>query len=208
MFENPEIVEKFLSYWRGSGYQRIGFLYGKYEEHTDVPLGIRARVAAIYEPPQESTRDRVRLLPDTENKEEIVNEIATALGLKCVGWIFTDLLAGEVTGTVKHLRGIHSYFLSAQECITAAYFQNKYPNTCSAANSGLFGSKFVTVLVTGDEKNQVHMVSYQVSNQCMALVREKCLVPTRDAPEYGYIIESSEKQYVPDVFFKVSVLSF
>ena len=56
----------------------------------------------------------------------------------------------------------------------------------------------------GDEKNQVHMVGYQVSNQCMSLVKDKCLVPTKDAPELGYIKESSEKQYVPDVFYKVT----
>ena len=58
-------------------------------------------------------------------------------------------------------------------------------------------------LCIGDEKNQVQMVGYQVSNQCMALVRDECLIPTKDAPELGYIKESSEKQYVPDVFYKV-----
>lgn len=48
------------------------------------------------------------------------------------------------------------------------------------------------------------MEGYQVSNQCMALVRDGCLVPTKDAPELGYVIESTDKQYVPDVFYKVS----
>lgn len=55
----------------------------------------------------------------------------------------------------------------------------------------------------GDEKNQVHMEGYQVSNQCMALVRDGCLVPTKDAPELGYVRESTDKQYVPDVYYKV-----
>ena len=52
MFENSELVERFLNYWRITGHQRIGFLYGRYETHPDIPLGIRAVVAAIYEPPQ------------------------------------------------------------------------------------------------------------------------------------------------------------
>jgi len=52
MFENSHLVENFLNYWRSTGHQRIGYLYGKYEAHTDVPLGIRATVIAIYEPPQ------------------------------------------------------------------------------------------------------------------------------------------------------------
>lgn len=51
------------------------------------------------------------------------------------------------------------------------------------------------------------MVGYQVSNQCMALVREKCLVPTKDAPELGYVVNSTPEKYVPDVFFKVFTLS-
>lgn len=43
-----------------------------------------------------------------------------------------------------------------------------------------------------------------MSAQCMALVRDNCLVPSKDASELGYIRESSDKQYVPDVFYKVS----
>lgn len=46
-----------------------------------------------------------------------------------------------------------------------------------------------------------------MSAQCMALVRDNCLLPTKDAAELGYIRESTDKQYVPDVFFKVSQYS-
>uniref|UniRef100_A0A1B6CST9 Nuclear protein localization protein 4 homolog n=2 Tax=Clastoptera arizonana TaxID=38151 RepID=A0A1B6CST9_9HEMI len=201
MFENAHLVERFLEYWRTTGHQRIGYLYGRYEPHSDVPLGIRASVAAIYEPPQETTRDRIKLLPD--DKESIVNDIAKELGLCKVGWIFTDLLADNLQkGTVKHTRSIDSHFLTAQECIMAGHFQNKHPNPCRFSPSGFFGSKFVTICVTGDSSNQVHMEGYSVSNQCMALVRDDCLVPTKDAPELGYVREPSDKQYVPDVFYK------
>ncbi|XP_031846458.1 nuclear protein localization 4 isoform X2 [Nomia melanderi] len=201
MFENPTLVERFLNYWRDTGLQRIGYLYGRYENHTDVPLGIRAVVAAIYEPPQESAKDSIRLLPD--DKTALVDELAHILNLKKIGWIFTDLVADDVKkGTVKHVRNVESHFLSAQECIMAGHFQNQYPNPCRFSPNNYFGSKFVTVCVTGDDKNQVHMEGYQVSNQCMALVRDGCLVPTKDAPELGYVIESTDKQYVPDVFYK------
>lgn len=59
MFENASLVERFLNYWRTTGHQRVGYLYGRYEIHTDVPLGIRAVVAAIYEPPQVSRYEEV-----------------------------------------------------------------------------------------------------------------------------------------------------
>ena len=49
---------------------------------------------------------------------------------------------------------------------------------------------------------------FQVSDQCMGLVRDSCLIPTYDAPELGYIKESSNEQYVPDVFYKVSIVYF
>jgi nuclear protein localization protein 4 homolog len=101
---------------------------------------------------------------------------------------------------VKNLRGIDSHFLSAQECITAGHFQNQHRNVI---HTSYFGSKFATVVVTGDKDNQVHMEGYSVSNQCMALVRDNCLVPTRDAPELGFIRKSTNEQYVPDVFYKV-----
>ncbi|XP_053671095.1 nuclear protein localization protein 4 homolog [Anopheles nili] len=201
MFENTGIVERFLNYWRTTGHQRIGFLFGMYEIHPDVPLGIRARVAAIYEPPQESNRDSIRLLEDVHDAE--VDELARALGLQRVGWIFTDLLSENLaSGTVKHVRNIKTHFLTAQECILAGHLQNKYPNRCKSSSNGYFGSKFVTVCVTGDDKKQVHMEGYAVSAQCMALVRDSCLIPTKDAPELGYIRESSDKQYVPDVYYK------
>lgn len=52
----------------------------------------------------------------------------------------------------------------------------------------------------------MHLEGYQVSGQCQALVRDDILLPTRDAPELGYIRDSSDRQYVPDVYYKVSGL--
>lgn len=198
-FENANIVDNFLVFWRQTGRQRVGFLYGRYEVFPDVPLGIRAVVCAIYEPPQESSRDSLKLIPDEKSGK--VDEIAVALGLVKIGWIFTDLVS-DANGQVKHFRNVNTHFLSAQECIMAAHFQNEHPNVTSKSTSGKYGSKFVTVIVTGNTEKQVHMEGYQVSNQCMAMVRDKIIVPTKDAPELGYVIDSSAQQYVPDVIYK------
>lgn len=203
LFENPFIVEPFLNYWRKTGNQRMGFLYGRYEHHKDVPLGIRASVAAIYEPPQEDTPDSIKLLPDPA--DTVVEKLAAELGLQKVGWIFTDLVADDVRkGTVKHLRDINTHFLTAEECILAGQLQNQHPSPCKLSSNSKFGSKFSTVVVSGNMDNQVGFDGFQVSNQCMALVRDDCLVPTIDEPGLGYIRESSSGQYVPDVFYKTT----
>ncbi|MEQ2187225.1 Nuclear protein localization protein 4 [Goodea atripinnis] len=201
MFENHTIADRFLDFWRKTGSQRMGYLYGRYTEHTDIPLGIRAEVAAIYEPPQSATQNSLELLEDP--KAAAVDEIAAKLGLCKVGWIFTDLLSEDTRiGTVHYTRNQDSFYLSAEECITAGYFQNQHSNPCRLSRDGSFGSKFVTVVATGGPDNQVHFEGYQVSNQCMALVRDECLLPCKDAPELGYAKESSPEQYVPDVFYK------
>ncbi|EHB08021.1 Nuclear protein localization protein 4-like protein [Heterocephalus glaber] len=176
-------------------------LYGRYTEKKDIPLGIRAEVAAIYEPPQIGTQNSLELLEDP--KAEVVDEIAAKLGLRKVGWIFTDLISEDTRkGTVRYSQNKDTYFLCSEECITAGDFQNKHPNICRLSSDGHFGSKFVTAVATGGPDNQVHFEGFQVSSQCMALVRDECLLPCKDAPELGYAKESSSEQYVPDVFHK------
>ncbi|KOB73058.1 Uncharacterized protein OBRU01_11317 [Operophtera brumata] len=149
LVEHPAIVERFLAYWRATGEQRIGYLYGTHERHPDVPLGIRARVAAIYEPAQACGRDAVAL--QTDSTEAALRHVTSRLGLRRLGWLFTDLLPKD--GQVEHIRGVDTHFLSAQECIMAGNFQNLHPNACRHATSGYFGSKFVTfvtVYVSGE----------------------------------------------------------
>lgn len=201
-FENASIVDNFLNYWRTTGNQRLGYLYGYYTAHESVPLGIKTNVVAIYEPPQDSSANHIQIKYDPH--EATVDQLAKDLGLRRVGWIFTDLIAKDVhNGTVEYIRSKDSFFLSAHECITAGYLQNRHPNPCSLSSDGYFGSKFSTVCVTGDKNNQIHMEGYQVSNQCMALVRDNCMLPTKDVPELGYVRTSTSGQYVPDVYYKL-----
>ncbi|CAH2264706.1 jg2592, partial [Pararge aegeria aegeria] len=44
LLEHAAPVDRFLAYWRATGHQRVGFLYGQYEPHPDVPLGNPAKV--------------------------------------------------------------------------------------------------------------------------------------------------------------------
>ncbi|KAM7068136.1 nuclear protein localization protein 4 homolog isoform 3-T3 [Molossus nigricans] len=173
------------------------------EGHLPWPNGIctKCQPSAITLNRQIGTQNSLELLEDP--KAEVVDEIAAKLGLRKVGWIFTDLVSEDTRkGTVRYSRNKDTYFLSAEECITAGDFQNKHPNLCRLSPDGHFGSKFVTAVATGGPDNQVHFEGYQVSNQCMALVRDECLLPCKDAPELGYVKESSSEQYVPDVFYK------
>ncbi|KRX75596.1 Eukaryotic initiation factor 4A-III [Trichinella sp. T6] len=188
--ENKEIMSNFLSYWYKSHGQRMGFLFGRYEPMTDVPLGIRAVVTVIYEPPQITYTDGIDILEDPH--DEIVDSLAECLGLKRIGWIFTDFLRDPDDPTLLvNTRNSHTYMLSAAECLIAAKYQNKYPNACKYSLDGTFGSKFVTLVLS----------AYQVSNQGSALVAAECLLPSRSSPNMACVRRSTPTHYVPDVYY-------
>ena len=109
MIENSDVVDQFLDYWRQSSCQRIGFLIGRYEPYGDVPMGIRAVVTAIYEPPQSSSNSNVSF-DKIDPHIEAVDRLCNWLGMKRVGWIFTDLWTdGSTAGNVHCTR--HEVFL-------------------------------------------------------------------------------------------------
>uniref|UniRef100_A0A1I8FLK0 NPL4 domain-containing protein n=1 Tax=Macrostomum lignano TaxID=282301 RepID=A0A1I8FLK0_9PLAT len=181
---------------------RIGYLVGRYERHAGVSLGIKAVVAAIYEPPQQCHKHRVLLEPEDPHKPAL-DALLDMLGMQLVGWVFTDLLPADESGEGAALRGTgDTFFLSAEEAITAGQLQVQHPNICSKAEGGRFGSKFVTCVLTGDQTNQIAPTAYQLSNQGMALVRDEILVPTFDAPELAWCRErTKDGQFAPDVFY-------
>lgn len=197
---DPQLINNFIESWRSSGSQRLGILYGTYEEYTSVPLGIKAVVHAIYEPPQADELDGITL-SDWENEEHI-NRVANLCGLTKVGVIFTDLIdAGNGDGTVICKRHKDSYFLSSLEIMFAARGQIKNPNYTKHSKSGKFSSKFVTCVLSGNLNQEIEISSYQVSASAESLVRAD-LISASTHPGMVFVNEKTTNRYVPDIFFK------
>jgi len=124
----PRLIEGFLAGWRKTGYQRFGWLIGQYEVYEGVPLGIKAVVHAIHEPPQDGSVDGFQLLEDEEQIKS-VEKLASYLSLTVVGMIYTDLTDdGTRTGKVLHKRSASTFFASSPEALFMAHSQLSHPS--------------------------------------------------------------------------------
>lgn len=202
-FESAALIDSFIQAWRDSGRQRIGYMYGRYQEYDYVPLGIKSEVSAIYEPRQVGTSDGIELLDDPDL--EAVDALARSLGLVRVGVIFTDICvdaAGAIVCTRYANPEPTTPMFSAQEIMLAATLQLQHRNVVpfKYTPSCQYGSKLATVIVHGDGAGQIHLSAYQATPETMAMVDADILRPARE-PGLMAVLESSRDKYVPEVFY-------
>ena len=210
-YASPSLIEEILQVWRKTGTQRFGWLLGRYEPYDQVPMGIKAVVEAIHEPPQEGDIDGIRLgLPWEE--EGRIEALAHMCGLKIVGMIFTDLTPEEdkvkrSAGKVLTKRHKDSFFLSSLETIFSAKQQFKRPSASRFSPTGQFSSKFVTCVITGNLQGDIAVEAYQISDQAIGMVDADMIEPSVE-PGVVRITEDtsgdanlSKKRYIPDVFY-------
>ena len=202
-----DTVDRFLQAWRLTGTQRFGWLNGHYEPYNEVPMGVKAVVEAIHEPPQEGELDGLTLgLPweDEKSVKDLASAARPPLGI--VGYIFTDLDPEEEDRT-KNVCKRHpdSYFLTSLEAIFAARLQLEHPMPTRSSPTGYFGSRLVTAVATANVDGEIDISAYQVSEQACAMVDADLIEASVDP---GIVRVKEEERtndtarYVPDVFFR------
>ncbi|CAO1635558.1 unnamed protein product [Jaminaea pallidilutea] len=206
-FSHPQLIENLLAFWRTTGVQRYGLLLGHYEPYEVVPMGIKAVVEAIHEPPQEGETDGLTLgLPWDDQKG--VERLAGMCNLQVVGQIYTDLSPADPTfsdpekaGQVLCKRHKDSFFISSLETAFAGHLQAEKPNPCRFSLTGKYGSKFVTCVLSGTEEGAIDVSAYQISEQGVGMVKSD-MIEASVSPNTVRVKPSEGERYVPEVFHR------
>jgi nuclear protein localization protein 4 homolog len=149
-FEHSALMERFIAGWRNTGIQRFAYLFGRYERYDTVPCGIKAVVCWIWEPAAQQGAPDGFEVGDVREEEVHMLRIMQLFGLQKLGMIYTDLVDdGSSQGSVICKRHADSYFVSSGEVLALAQFQLAHPYRTKYAEAGEFGSRFVTVIVSG-----------------------------------------------------------
>ena len=199
---SPTIIDGFLGSWRQTGCQRFGWMLGVYKPYDEVPMGVKAVVEAIHEPPQNGDIDGLTLELPWEDQENVL-KIAAACGLQVVGMIFTDLTPdpSDKTKTLCKRHG-NSFFLSSLEATFSARQQLRHPLQTKSSSTGLFSSRLVTAVLSGTPAGDIDLACYMVSEQACAMVDADMIEATVEPSTVRIKLETEgDGRYVPDAFF-------
>lgn len=128
--------------------KRGGFMYGVVTEEGKVEVNF------IYEPPQQGSEENLVLLRDPV-EENLVEAIALGLGMRKVGFIFTQTVSQDKK----------DYTLSNREILQAAELHGE---------GGIkeWVTAVVKLEVNDDGAADVHFEAFQVSDTCVKLFKE------------------------------------
>lgn len=128
--------------------KRGGFMYGTVLEDK------RVEVNFIYEPPQQGTEELLYVLRN-EEEEKLVDAIAAGLGMKKVGFIFTQTI----------MQNKKDYTLSNREVLQAVEFH-------AESNMEEWVTAVVKLEVSEDGSAAIHFEAFQMSDMCVRLFKE------------------------------------
>ncbi|KAK6145686.1 hypothetical protein DH2020_022506 [Rehmannia glutinosa] len=128
--------------------KRGGFMYGRVSEEGKVEVDF------IYEPPQQGTEEDLILLRDPD-EEKLVEAIALGLGMKKVGFIFTQTISQDKK----------DYTLSNKEVLQAVEMQTE-------GDLKEWVTAVVKLDVNEDGGADVHFEAFQMSDMCVRLFKE------------------------------------
>ncbi|KAJ1613507.1 nuclear pore associated protein [Cryptosporidium canis] len=184
---------QFVEYWRtnlGMSKQRVGWMYGYYREDSTYPMGIRAVMEAIYEPPQNENSEPGKLALENDPFKPSVDRIAQSLGLECLGLVFTHNERDEV--------------LTSNEIITLGKLQLEAIKT--PHYTGYPVSSFISCTIApcksvrgGDPIPN----AFAVSDLGMAFIRDK-LIDEKGIKDNAHIIirEAEKGEILPQILEK------
>ncbi|KAL3837816.1 hypothetical protein ACJIZ3_022407 [Penstemon smallii] len=128
--------------------KRCGFMYGTVSEEGKVEVDF------IYEPPQQGTEENLILLRDPD-EEKMVEAIALGLGMRRVGFIFTQTISQDK----------NDYTMSNAEILQAVELQ-------AEGDLKEWVTAIVKLNVNEDGGADVHFEAFQMSDMCIRLFKE------------------------------------
>lgn len=105
----------------------------------------------------------------------------------------------DITKTL-YKRHPQSYYLSSLELLFSARMQLNHPNPSKSSPTGIFGSRFVTCVLTGTEDGGIDVLAFQASEQAVAMVQAD-MIEASVEPSTVRVKKEGAGRYIPDVFY-------